>query len=124
MEQICIYFNPEYSNFGQCFMIFIKDFGMWLLTEKDYIRILQKPTEPIIDVDVYASSREFYKIVSITDKSINYYNDFDDKDKLKSILIEFKNKSLWKMKVTPFFKCNFSEFYGILKRSINLLEKE
>lgn len=122
MEKISIYFNPEYIDNKPYFMIYIKDFGMWLATEEEYIQILQKPIEPINDIDLYASSRDFIKIAENIDGHIEYFNDFEDKEKLKSLMKDFNDTSLRRSLYNPFFKVSYSKLFGMLKRFINNIE--
>lgn len=125
MEKISVYFNPEYIDNKPYFMIYIKDFGMWLVNEDEYTQILQKPTEEIKDVDLYASSRDFYKIVESENRdSIKYYNDFEDYKELKEMSIDFKNINLRSLQASPMFRYNFAEFFGRINAFINKIKVE
>lgn len=126
MDDIIIYFNPSYLKFGPTYMEYIKDNGIWVKSEKNFFKAMQKPTAYVEDPDVYATSRNFIKIASFCkkDKKITYYNEYKDLKKLKKAIDDSKALIKIIFYKDSFFIHKYSSLYLTLNKFEKLIDIE
>ena len=76
--ELVLYYNHNYDIYGQSYLVYCKDGGRYLCSKKSSFRIVDKRNsedETLINVDNYAASRGFYKVLELkrSDNVENYY---------------------------------------------------
>ena len=95
-SEILIYYNSNYDNMGECYLIYCNGGGLYLSTPDEYFKVLQKnyPSKVTLEnIDEYAFSRHFERMMDVrkltydNSKDIIWYrNDTKFKERLRSIV--------------------------------------
>ena len=64
--EIIIYHNNSYAQYGNCYLIYCKDNGCYILGEEDWFKVMQSNLLGDItctNIDEFAASRKFNKVI-------------------------------------------------------------
>lgn len=136
--EVIIYHSSSYMEYGEgeYYLIYIKDSGSFLITPNDIMKVLQKPCDSFkedFDPDLYASSREFEKVISAeltpnldTEEleSIVWYNGYDDpekKDKIKKAVTNARINMRRKPRYSIFKNTKYTKrFYTLTSQLLRM----
>ena len=119
-SEILIYYNSNYDNMGECYLIYCNGGGLYLSTSEEYFKVLQKnyPSKITLEnIDQYAFSRNFERLMNVrkltydNSKDIVWYkNDNKFKERLKLILDQIIHTAKYSIYPDPFI----THFYCIM----------